>query len=197
MASVTLRNTMKAKKPKFPRQQAHMLKQLASGSWNRPRGLHSKIRNAKRGKPAMPKIGYSSPKDVSGLDRHGKKEVFVTTLPTLQAINKVTEVAVLARTLGTRSRVHLLTKARELHIPVKNVKNIDQYLTRVQADFAARKKQHQTAQEKKKQHQQELEKKVAEKNTETPAPDVAQPAAPKEPLKTAPAVPAKTGTDKQ
>ncbi|GEM_PF-7033235 len=194
MASLTLRNTMKAKKPKFPRQQAHMLKQLASGSWNRPRGIHSKIRNAKRGKPAMPKIGYSSPNDVSGLDRHGKKEIFVATLAALQTVDKITEVAVLSGTLGTRSRVRLLTKARELHIPVKNVKDIDQYLTHVQADLAERKKKHQTTQEKKKQHQQELEKKAAEKKKEATPPETAQS---KEPLKTEPASPTDKGKAQQ
>ncbi len=168
MATVALRNKQKAKKPSFPRQQAHMLKQL-KGKWNKPRGIHSKIRNAKRGKPAMPKIGYSSPRNVHGLTYEGKVPVVVATLAMLEKVNVQNEVAIISGTLGMRKRVILVNKALEKKIPLYNIKDSEAFLKTAQARFEEKKQQHKAASEQKKKAIEELEKKAAEKATKETA----------------------------
>lgn len=160
---LAIRNKMKSKKPDFIRQQGRSLSKLKQ-KWRAPKGMHSKLRMGLRGKIKKPSIGYSSPKEVKGLNRSGYKPVIVATL---EGINKIKngEGIVISRTVGKRKKIELLKKIKELNLIVLNVKNIDSEIKKIEE----KKKKSKEISLGKKQEKQEkqVDKKQKEKKEES------------------------------
>lgn len=136
MKLLELRNMMKKKKPVFLRQEVFRRKKLEA-KWRMPKGHHSKMKQKLSGRRKMPSIGYSSPGEVRGLTREGYRRVLVHNLAELK---KVKENAVeLSRTLGSRKKLELLKKIKELKLKVINVKNIDAEIKAIEEKVSARK----------------------------------------------------------
>lgn len=142
------RKIIKSKKPKFRRQDI-ALKRL-SEKWVRPKGLDSKRRLRKDGHQKRPSIGYSSPKSVRGLTSEGLVPILVNNV---EDLNKVTKnhSAIIGRTVGTKKRITIVNKAKELKIAISNI-NTEELLKK--------------AEEKKKQEKKKTVKTVTKK-TET------------------------------
>jgi len=174
-----LRNSMKKRKPTFERQYANVMKKF-KGSWNKPRGMHSKMRRGMRGKKLLPTVGFRSPNAVRGLLRTGFESVVVSNIAELQKIDPKTQVAVLAANLGMRKRVEFLNKAMELKIQVHNVKEPIKYVEEAKKEVADRKKisterknskdkkrsEKEAAKEAEKKKEAKAEAKAADKKTE-------------------------------
>ena len=107
------------KKPKFLAQGAKFLKRIKE-RWRRPRGLHSKMRKRKKGKPKMPSVGYRAPKTLRGLHPSGFKEVLVRNLKDLEKIDPKKEAARISSKVGKRLKTKILEKAKQLKIKVLN-----------------------------------------------------------------------------
>ncbi|MEM5829637.1 MAG: 50S ribosomal protein L32e [Candidatus Aenigmatarchaeota archaeon] len=107
------------KKPEFKRWMSESLKRLKP-SWRRPRGMHSKIRIRKKGKPKMPSIGYGAPKSLRFLHPSGFQEVLVSNLKDLEKVNPSKQAIRIAHTVGRKKRQEILKKAEELKIKVLN-----------------------------------------------------------------------------
>lgn len=107
------------KKPKFVRWGSQNLKRVKP-SWRRARGIHSKIRVKKKGKPRAPTVGYGAPKELRYLHPSGFKEVLVSNVNDLQKVEPKTEAVKIAHTVGKRKRGDILKKAEELKIRVLN-----------------------------------------------------------------------------
>lgn len=136
MKILELRNAMKKKKPVFLRQEVFRRKRLEA-KWRMPKGHHSKMKQKLAGRRKMPSIGYSSPREVRGLTREGYRRVLVHNLAEL---NKVKENAVeLSSSLGSRKKLELLKKIKELKLKVINVKNIDAEIKVIEEKVSARK----------------------------------------------------------
>ena len=159
--SLTLRNKAKSKKPEFEMQNVNVYPQN-KGRWRFPRGLHSKMRNAFRGNPIMPSIGWGSPRDARGLLRDGSKGILVENLKQVEKLNK-DEVAILAANVGLKKRVLLLSKLKEKGIRVYNVKDVNLFIENVKKNLDSKKQDHKKRDEKKTKSQLEIEKKAAEK----------------------------------
>jgi len=113
----------KAKKPKFVRQEAHRRKRLGE-SWRRPRGIHSKMRIRKAGKPARVAIGYGSPAKLRGVlikKWPGKRPVLVYNLQELENLDPAKHVAIIGRTVGLKKKIELIKKAEEKKIIIANL----------------------------------------------------------------------------
>ena len=63
----------------FKRQEYARYKKLGT-KWRRPRGETSKMRRYEAGKPAMPSIGYRTPRATRGLHPSGYKDVLVNNM---------------------------------------------------------------------------------------------------------------------
>lgn len=94
------------------------LKKLGKG-WKRPFGRHSKIRLHRAGYAKHPSIGDRSPKEVSGLNQFGLREVRVHNLAEAETV-KSGEVILIAGAVGKKKREEIISAARKRKIRVMN-----------------------------------------------------------------------------
>lgn len=121
-----IRRSVKKRKPAYLRQQyGYFAKLSRSKSWRKPTGIHSKIRERRKGHRCMPEVGYGSPRVVRGLTREGFVEVLVSNFADLERIDVKKEVAVLSSGLGKRKKLEILKKAKDKKLKIANVKDID------------------------------------------------------------------------
>ena len=114
---------VKMKKRKFVRQ-CFWMKKLGE-EWRKPRGRQSKLRREKKGRWAVPKIGYGTPaKDEYTIPfgNSRKTPVMVSNLKDLEKINPSTSVGVVSASVGRRKAIEILSKAGEKGIPIKNLR---------------------------------------------------------------------------
>ena len=106
-------------KKTFKRQEYHRYKKLGM-NWRKARGKLSKRRRYHRGKPAMPTVGYGSPKATRGLHPSGFEDVLVCNMKELEALNPEVQAGRISSTVGQRKKEMMLTKAKELGIKILN-----------------------------------------------------------------------------
>ena len=107
------------RKPKFRRQEWHRYKKLGE-KWRKARGKTSKTRRYEGRKPAMPTIGYCSPKATRGLHPSGYQDILVCNIKELENLDPATQAARISSTVGLKKRELMLQKAKELGIKVLN-----------------------------------------------------------------------------
>src|SRR3989338_6093357 len=89
-------------------------------NWRKPRGLHSKMREDEKNKPATVKPGYRTAKIIRYLHPSGYEEVYVRTLNELQKIDSKTQAARLASGLSEKKRKTIAEKAKQIGVKVLN-----------------------------------------------------------------------------
>ena len=104
---------------KFKRQEYSRYKKLGV-KWRRPRGKTSKMRRYEAGKPAMPSIGYRTPKDIRFLHPSGFKDVLVCNVNELENLDPSTEAGRISASIGKKKKEAMLNKASELGIKILN-----------------------------------------------------------------------------
>jgi len=159
-----LKNKMKAKKPNFVRQDTN--KKIFKNKWRKPRGLHNKRRLNKAGHQKNPSVGYGSPKEVKNLHKSGLELILINNIKELQKIKNENQAAVLASTLGKKSKVQILEICLKEKIKVFNVKDIQKYITESKEALEQRKKEKKKRETKKKEAKEKAEKKAEEKKPE-------------------------------
>src|SRR5512138_261329 len=107
------------KKPNFKRQEWFRYKKLGE-KWRKAKGKTSKTRRYEKGKPAMPSIGYGSPKATRGLHPSGYKDVLVSNITELENLDPATQAGRISATVGKRKKEVMLEKAKELGIKILN-----------------------------------------------------------------------------
>jgi len=170
-----VRNKAKKKKPAFIRQDAYKRKKL-SDKWRSPRGLHSKLRYNKKGNSKKVSPGFKSPVAVKGLSRNGYVMNIITNASQLLSLNKSEDAVIIGATVGTRKRLQLLDKIKELGLHVLHIKNVDEYQQKLKLGFQSRldsnkKKLHEKEEKKK---EEEKKAKEAEKSKEKSIDNVAE-----------------------
>ncbi len=106
-------------KKRFKRQEHARYKKLGE-KWRRPRGKTSKMRRYEKGKPAMPSIGYKSPRRGRGLHPSGYEDVIINNLDELESLDPLRQAGRIASTVGARKRELMLKRAKELGIKILN-----------------------------------------------------------------------------
>ncbi|WP_409199546.1 50S ribosomal protein L32e [Methanobrevibacter sp. DSM 116169] len=104
---------------RFKRQEYSRYKKLGI-KWRRPRGKTSKMRRYEAGKPAMPAIGYRTPKETRGLHPSGYKDVLIRNMDDLEKLDPATEAGRISATIGQKKKEVMLSKALELGIKILN-----------------------------------------------------------------------------
>jgi large subunit ribosomal protein L32e len=92
--------------------------------WRRPTGRDNKMREQRRGVPALVSIGYKSEKSVRGKIQ-GKEPMMVYTLKDLEKVSN--ENIVIFAKVGTKLKVELAKKAQEKKLNVLNL-NLKKFL---------------------------------------------------------------------
>ncbi|MEM4756407.1 MAG: 50S ribosomal protein L32e [Candidatus Woesearchaeota archaeon] len=152
--ALELRKAIKKKKPTFLRQDAHKLKKLPK-NWRSPKGAHSKMRHANKGKRQLVKKGYGSPKEAYGLHPTGLRVVLVSSLQQLATLDPKTDGVLLSHTVGKKKRMQLIQEIIKRNLTLLNAQDPHKTLEAIGSWFAKKKEQkHKTAvtkQEKAKQ----------------------------------------------
>lgn len=136
MELLNLRQKLKSKKPTFIRQKAHGLKKLEK-VWRAPKGIHSKLRKKKKGHMKHPSVGFSSPREVRGFSPSGLKPILVINIKQLDKIKN--EGIVISSLVGNKKRIELLKKIKERNLVVLNIKNVDDYIKKIEDNLQSRK----------------------------------------------------------
>ncbi|MBW1742738.1 MAG: 50S ribosomal protein L32e [Deltaproteobacteria bacterium] len=113
------RSSRKKVQPKFRRQEWFRYSRLGT-SWRKPKGLHSKMRRNYKYRPAQPRIGFGTPKDVRGLHPSGFEEVLVFNIHDLKGINPKRQAARIGHSVGTKKRIEIEKRAEKLGIRILN-----------------------------------------------------------------------------
>jgi large subunit ribosomal protein L32e len=116
---VEQRKKEKSKNPKFRRQESWRYKRLKE-NWRKPRGVDNKMRKKVKGWPSSPGSGYRGPKNSRGLHPSGRMEIRVYNIDDLGKVKPDLEAVRIAHTVGTRKRIEILNKAKEMGIRVLN-----------------------------------------------------------------------------
>lgn len=153
-----IRKELKERKPEFIRQDTHKRKKL-SLKWRKPKGIHSKIRHHFKGRAKMPSPGYKSPAKTKGLHSSGLRIVRVFSVSEISEIKNENEGAVIAKSVGTRARLGILKKAKELRVKILNL-NVDQEIKKIEQFLNSKKKKEQKT--SKKEEVKEKESKAPE-----------------------------------
>ncbi len=111
-------------KKEFKRQGSSRHKRVGD-SWRKPRGVDSKMRKEKSGKPPLVKIGYRKPKSERGIHPSGYHEVLVHNPQEAEEVDPETQAIRIASTVGERKREEILEVAVEQNIKVLNASRRD------------------------------------------------------------------------
>lgn len=117
---LTVRRSIKRKKPAFLHQEQHKHLRLKKLGWRRPTGNLSKMRIGEQGRGQKPSSGYRSPAEVRGLTRSGKVPVIVHTASELNALSPETNAAIIGGGVGRKRRLELLAAAEKAKLEVLN-----------------------------------------------------------------------------
>lgn len=104
---------------KFKRQRSSRYKRVED-SWRKPRGMDSKIRKEKKGKPPLVKVGYRKPESQRGVHPSGYREVLVKNSEEVKEVDPGTQAIRIGSRVGKRKRKKILETAKELGIKVLN-----------------------------------------------------------------------------
>jgi large subunit ribosomal protein L32e len=115
--------------PKFLRHTAHKYSKLGlrrkkKKIWRRPTGRDNKMREKRRGHPAVVSIGYSTAKKTRGKVMK-KTPIVVRNVADLQKVGK-NQIAMLSG-IGKKKKIEIAKKAKELKVEIFML-NIDKFL---------------------------------------------------------------------
>jgi len=116
---LALRKKIKDRTPTFLRQEWFRYKRIPL-NWRRPKGLTSKMRKNLKYRPKRVKVGFRGPKETRGLHPSGFQEVLVYNVKDLEKIDPNTQAARIGGTVGTKKRMEIQQRAKELDIRILN-----------------------------------------------------------------------------
>ncbi|MDP3918903.1 MAG: eL32 family ribosomal protein [Nanoarchaeota archaeon] len=160
-----LRNERKKVKPAFIQQCAHKIITL-SFNWRRSKGITSKMRMGLKSKRKSPGVGYSSPKKVKGLNKLGLQNVLVSNVKELENIDPKTQIVLISH-VGLKRKTIIIKACQEKKLAIANVKNINEFITKVNENMDGRQKYRKELLAKRKKSQEiKKDKKKEEKKEE-------------------------------
>lgn len=115
--------------PKFLRHTSHKYSKLGlrrkkKQIWRRPTGRDNKMREQRRGKPALVAIGYSTDKKQRG-KINNKTPITINRISQLQNVKK--ENIILLGKTGKKKKLEIAKKAKEMKLEIYKL-NIDKFI---------------------------------------------------------------------
>jgi large subunit ribosomal protein L32e len=161
---------MQARMPKFTRSDTPGKARIGRSSWRKPKGLHNKMGDKKKGHKRMPNEGYRTPKALRHMDRNGLLLVRVCTIKELATLDVKKHIVIIAAGVGKKNKITLLEACAEKGLQVKQAKDPKAHAEKIKKGLEdQRKVAAQKAQDRKKKRQgKKAPKKVEEKETTTP-----------------------------
>ena len=128
--------------------------------WRKPTGRDNKMREKRKGYPAVISVGYKKEKKLRGIIE-GKELAIVKNIKELENVKK-NEIAVIG-SIGKKKKIEMAKKAREMKIQIHNL-NIEKFLKRAEKRKAKEEKTEKPkSKEKEKKEEKPKEKPKEEK----------------------------------
>lgn len=160
-----VRKRLKARKPKFIRQDVHKKPRLAA-TWRKPKGRHSKMREHRKGHPANVSKGWKSPVAVKHLTVEGFEHIVVKNEADFGSLNSKQHAVTISGAVGMRKRLILIQKALERKLTIVNIKHPEKFLEQQMASMKERKERKAKKSKDKEQKKEVLEKAAQKKQEE-------------------------------
>ena len=96
--------------------------------WRKPKGRDNKMREKRKGYPAVISIGYKQKEKLRGIIKD-KKPVIVKNIKELKNVKK-NEVAIIGN-IGKKKKIEMAKKAKEMKIQIHNL-NIEKFLKKAE-----------------------------------------------------------------
>lgn len=157
---LTVKRQLRRSRPVFKRHGSHRKAEL-SDRWKKPRGLHNKLKDSKRGCGPSVMDGYRTPVEVRGLHISGLAIVHVANVSTLTGVDKATHGIVISR-VGAKRQLEIMAAAHKAGIRVLN-HNVEKRTSELKARFTKGKEEREQARASKKATEAKTEKKSAKK----------------------------------
>jgi large subunit ribosomal protein L32e len=154
---LTVKRQLRRSRPVFKRHGAHRKAEL-SERWKKPRGLHNKLKDNKRGCGPVVSDGYRTPEAVRGLHISGLAIVHVATVDALTGIDKATQGVVISR-VGAKRQLEIMAAAHKAGIRVLN-HNVEKRTSELKARFTKGKEEREQARAAKKATETKTDKKA-------------------------------------
>jgi large subunit ribosomal protein L32e len=157
-----LEEKTKPKKPKFLRRKTQAYSKLGKRRkkkqvWRKPTGRDNKMREKRKGRPAVVSLGYRSEK-TSRNTLKNKKPVIIMNTSDLKKI-KESEIAVIGA-VGKKKKLKIAEEAKKMKIEIYNM-NTDKF---IEKNKKPEKKKEEKKEEKKKTEEKKEEKKKTEES---------------------------------
>jgi len=159
--SLKLREKISSERPTFKRSETHRFPRLGD-KWRSSKGIRSKMRLKKMSRAAIVETGYRGPVLTRGLHPTGKHEVIVYRVEDLTVVNSDLDVVRIAGTVGTRKRLEILRKAKELELHVINRRPSEKEERREEAKEKEKEKKEKEAPKEAEKEEKEAEVKEEE-----------------------------------
>lgn len=124
-ASLSLRQSIERRRPRFRRQQWYEYKRLEDSGWRRPTGVDSAMRRHFGYEQPVVRIGFGGPRDARGLHPSGFREVYVEHVDHLKGIDPKTQAARVSGRLGARKLKRVYAEAEKLGIRILNRRQLE------------------------------------------------------------------------
>lgn len=157
-----VRKRIKHRKPHFIKQDAHKKARLEH-KWKKPRGIHSKRRENRRGYQITVRTGFGSPKDVKGLHKSGLTFTVINSPSELANFDVKTQGIVIGSQVGMKKQVEIIKKALEIKATILNMKEPEKFLRETQELFKKKLEDKKKKEEEKDKKKKEQEKAAKEK----------------------------------
>lgn len=171
-ASLATRKTIKRRKPTFTRQDSHKKNEIKRTGWRHPKGLHSKMREGRRGYKTKISIGWKSPAASRGLHPSGLLPILVHRVQDLGPLDPKIHGAIIASGVGAKKRLAILSEATADSgkgiITILNHPQPEEAITKIKASLAKRKEEALARKKSKEQSAKATPKKLEAKVEDAP-----------------------------
>lgn len=153
------------KLPPFRREDRHK-KVRMKGGWRRPKGIHSKMRHAFKGRAPVVSVGYIGKASERGLTAEGKSIEMVFNTSQLGLLDSSKASIIIGSAVGGKKRIQIMDAAAKSNFKILNIKDTKKYSESINKEFAARKSKRAEQVAKKQQKQKVKKEEKLEDKTE-------------------------------
>ncbi len=124
-AALAMRASQAKKQPAFRRQEWFRYRRLSKTGYRKPKGKDSKMRQNRKYRSPMARVGYGKVATARGLHPSGFEEVLVHTLDQLDGLDPERQAVRIGGSVGNRKRTRIHDRADDLGLRVLNRRPID------------------------------------------------------------------------
>lgn len=126
----TVTTVGKKQRRKFLRYEWFKCKKLGL-NWRRPVGLHSKVRQGRKGKPPQVNVGFGHAAATRGFVNGVVPAIVIQNMADLERVAATNKVVIVAAGLGMRAATEISKKAEQLGVRILNAEKIERAQHRV------------------------------------------------------------------